>query len=250
MRGGTHEINLSRDSNHLVIRSGPEPGVHRSRRDRVSEQRHRGTAVVLRTLVMRGQVSLAPGSQSLPTSHSSPRWTINGCCSDTMTGRHFPATRFPDRAGTKRGQQYVSIVEDSAGGNRLFYYRGFAGSRLVWDGKRNSAAPRERFEFRKDGTYELTVRYSYEQDGQWQGGKMVDSSSCLPKPWLAAQIFALALSFTCPSCISTEYSTASQLCCLRISLVFFLTNATKESRSPETFSPDFFLASTRILYRN
>ena len=209
MRGGTHAVNLSRDSNHLVIRSGPEPGVHRSRRDRVSEQRHRGTAVVLRTLVMRGQVSLAPGSQSLPTSHSSPRWTINGCC-----------------------------------------YRGFAGSRLVWDGKRNSAAPRERFEFRKDDTYELTVRYSYEQDGQWQGGKMVDSSSCLPKPWLAAQIFAVALSFTCPSCISTEYSTASQLCCLRISLVFFLTNATKESRSPETFSPDFFLASTRILYRN
>src|ERR1700683_3059637 len=66
----------------------------------------------------------------------------------------------------------------------------------------------------------------------------------------APQTFALALSFTWPSCISTEYSTASQLCCLRISLVFFLTNAAKESRSPETFSPDFFLASTRILYRN
>ena len=81
----------------------------------------------------------------------------------------------------EKGQQYVSIVEDSTGGVRLFYSRGFSGSRLVWDGKAlgNSADPAERFEFRKDGANAFTVGYSYEQNGQWQD---VDSSSCLRKP--------------------------------------------------------------------
>lgn len=64
---------------------------------------------------------------------------------------------------------------------------------------------------------------------------------------VTSQTLALALSLTWPSCISTEYSTASQLCCFRISLVFFLTNVAKESRLPETFSPDFFFASVNIL---
>ncbi len=81
----------------------------------------------------------------------------------------------------EKGQQYVSTVQDSTGGVRVFYSPGFSGSSLVWDGKAlgNSAAPAERFEFAKDGANSFTVRYSFQQDGQWQD---VDSSTCLRKP--------------------------------------------------------------------
>lgn len=81
----------------------------------------------------------------------------------------------------EKGQQYVSTVQDSAGGVRVFYSPGFSGSSLVWDGKAlgNSAAPAERFEFAKDGANTFTVRYSLQQDGQWQD---VDSSACIRKP--------------------------------------------------------------------
>ena len=62
-----------------------------------------------------------------------------------------------------------------------------------------------------------------------------------------AYVFALAFNFTWPFCNSTEYSTAWQPCCLRISLVFFFTKVAKLSRLPLTASPDFFLAATNAL---
>src|SRR5271166_462521 len=81
----------------------------------------------------------------------------------------------------------------------------------------------------------------------------IESSAC-PGLNLAAlgigncnYVLAFALSLTCPPCISTEYTTVSQPCFLRSSLVFFLTNAANESRSPETFSPDFCLAPASAL---
>src|SRR5579864_6290549 len=62
-----------------------------------------------------------------------------------------------------------------------------------------------------------------------------------------AYVFALAFNFTWPFCNSTEYSTAWQPCCFRISLVFFFTKVAKLSKFPLTASPDFFLAATKAL---
>src|SRR2546427_5559581 len=61
--------------------------------------------------------------------------------------------------------------------------------------------------------------------------------------------FALAFNLTSPLASSTEYSTLSQLYFLRICCVFFCTKVVNESKLPETFSPAFFLAATRVLYR-
>jgi hypothetical protein len=77
----------------------------------------------------------------------------------------------------EKGQRYVSTVQDSTGGIRLFYSGGFADSRLVWDGQAlgDPAAAAERFEFVKNGPDIFTVSYSFQKDGQWQA---VDSSTC------------------------------------------------------------------------
>jgi hypothetical protein len=52
----------------------------------------------------------------------------------------------------EKGQQYVSTVQDSTGGIRLFYSDGFSDSKLVWEGQAlgNPAARAERFEFIKN----------------------------------------------------------------------------------------------------
>ena len=81
----------------------------------------------------------------------------------------------------EKAQQYISVIQDSTGGIRLFYSPGFADSRLVWDGKalENSAAPSERFEFVKNGPNTFTVSYSFQQKGEWHA---VDTSNCTRKP--------------------------------------------------------------------
>jgi len=80
----------------------------------------------------------------------------------------------------EKGQQYVSTVQDSAGGARLFYSHGFVDSKLVWEGKALGypAASGERFEFTKNGANGFTVSYSFQKDGQWQ---RVDTSVCSRK---------------------------------------------------------------------
>jgi hypothetical protein len=80
----------------------------------------------------------------------------------------------------EKGQQYVSTVQDSTGGVRLFYSDGFSESKLVWEGQAlgNSAARAERFEFTKNGPKSFTVSYSFQKEGQWQH---VDTSVCTRK---------------------------------------------------------------------
>jgi hypothetical protein len=80
----------------------------------------------------------------------------------------------------EKGRQYISTVQDSTGGVRLFYSRGFSDSKLVWDSKAlaNPAAPAEQFEFEKIGPNIFTVSYSFQQDGKWQS---VDKSTCTRK---------------------------------------------------------------------
>src|SRR5438270_2206377 len=65
----------------------------------------------------------------------------------------------------------------------------------------------------------------------------------LNQPGNCAYVFALAVSFTLPSAMSTEYSTFSQPYCFLISFVFFCTKELKLSSDPETFSPAFFFAA-------
>jgi hypothetical protein len=80
----------------------------------------------------------------------------------------------------EKGQQYVSTVQDSTGGVRLFYSDGFSDSKLVWEGQAlgNPAAPAERFEFTRNGENGFTVSYSFQKDGKWQP---VDTSVCSRK---------------------------------------------------------------------
>jgi hypothetical protein len=80
----------------------------------------------------------------------------------------------------EKGQQYISTVQDSTGGVRLFYSDGFLDSKLVWEGQAlgNPAAGAERFEFTKNGMSSFTVSYSFQKDGQW---KAVDTSICSRK---------------------------------------------------------------------
>ena len=85
-----------------------------------------------------------------------------------------------DRGWDEKGQQYISTVQDSTGGIRLFYSHGFSDSKLVWDGKAlgNPSAPAERFEFAKNDSNVFTVSYSFQKDGQWRA---VDTSICTRK---------------------------------------------------------------------
>jgi hypothetical protein len=80
----------------------------------------------------------------------------------------------------EKEQRYISTVQDSVGGVRLFYSDGFLDSKLLWEGKalRNPAAGGERFEFTKNGVNSFTVSYWFQKDGQW---KAVDSSFCSRK---------------------------------------------------------------------
>ena len=81
----------------------------------------------------------------------------------------------------EKGKQYVSTVQDSTGGIRLFHSPGFSDSKLVGDGRAlgNPTAPAEQFEFEKIGPNIFTVSYSFQQDGKWQ---VVDKSTCTRKP--------------------------------------------------------------------
>lgn len=81
----------------------------------------------------------------------------------------------------EKEQQYISTVQDSTGGIRLFHSHGFADSKLVWDGTAlgNTAAPAEQFEFEKLGPNSFTVTYSLRQDGKWEP---VDKSTCTRNP--------------------------------------------------------------------
>ncbi len=103
-----------------------------------------------------------------------------------MLFRHDDRPPFPYHALSEwgwddKGQQYVSTVQDSSGGIRVFYSSGFFDSKLVWDGRAlgNPAAPAERFEYEKIGPSVFTVSYSFQKDGQWQA---VDKSTCTRKP--------------------------------------------------------------------
>jgi hypothetical protein len=80
----------------------------------------------------------------------------------------------------EKGQRYVSTIEDSTGGIRVFYSIGFSASKLVWDGGAlgSPATSSERFEFTKAGPNTFTVSYSFQKDSQW---KVVDTSTCTRK---------------------------------------------------------------------
>lgn len=71
---------------------------------------------------------------------------------------------------------FVSTVQDSAGGLRLFHSSGWSGQKLTWDGgDLTDSQPNQRFEFDRLGTDQFKVTYSVQKDGQWHD---VDASTC------------------------------------------------------------------------
>ncbi len=73
---------------------------------------------------------------------------------------------------------FVSTIQDSAGGVRLFRSGGWLGKKLIWDGgdfSDTATAPDQRFEFERLGSDQFKVTYSFQKDGQWVD---VDASTC------------------------------------------------------------------------
>jgi len=73
------------------------------------------------------------------------------------------------------GKQFVSSVQDSAGGLRLFHATGWDGDRLQWEGGTPGQTGTQRFLFEKVPAGQFRVSYSYQKDGAWVS---VDSSTC------------------------------------------------------------------------
>lgn len=77
----------------------------------------------------------------------------------------------------QKSDQFVSLVEDSAGGARVFYSSGWDDGKLLWEGGSldANATHSERFEFMKLDENAFQVTYSYLKNGTWT---QVDTSRC------------------------------------------------------------------------
>ncbi|HEX5315639.1 MAG TPA: hypothetical protein VFX22_03225 [Candidatus Kapabacteria bacterium] len=77
----------------------------------------------------------------------------------------------------QKSQQFVSLIQDSAGGARAFYSSGWTDGKLLWEGGSLGPDPThsERFEFAKIDENTFQVAYSYLKNGNWMA---VDTSRC------------------------------------------------------------------------
>jgi hypothetical protein len=73
------------------------------------------------------------------------------------------------------GHQFVSTVQDSTGGLRLFHSKGWAGTRLEWTGGNLPDSQDQRFVFERLEDRSFRVSYSFQKNGSWVD---VDSSVC------------------------------------------------------------------------
>jgi len=71
---------------------------------------------------------------------------------------------------------FVSTIQDSSGGLRMFRSNGWSGEKLIWDGGDFSGtAQTQRFEFERLGADQFKVSYSLHKDERWVN---VDTSTC------------------------------------------------------------------------
>jgi len=73
------------------------------------------------------------------------------------------------------GKQFVSTVQDSSGGTRLFHSTGWRGDRLTWEGGAIGGIDDQQFQFEKLPPREFRISYAVRKDGSWT---MVDVSEC------------------------------------------------------------------------
>lgn len=73
------------------------------------------------------------------------------------------------------GKLFVSTVQDSTGGTRLFHSPGWQGGQLTWSGGSPSQAEDQQFVFEKISAHEFRVSYATRKDGNWTS---VDESTC------------------------------------------------------------------------
>jgi hypothetical protein len=78
------------------------------------------------------------------------------------------------------GKQFVSTVQDSTGGTRIFHSPGWQADRLVWEGgavgtAAASSANDERFTFERVAPKQFGVSYAFRKHGSWVD---VDASTC------------------------------------------------------------------------
>lgn len=71
---------------------------------------------------------------------------------------------------------FLSTIQDSTGGLRLFHSKGWSGRKLTWDGGDASGnEANQRFEFERLGADRFKVTSSVRKGGEWVN---VDASTC------------------------------------------------------------------------
>jgi hypothetical protein len=73
-------------------------------------------------------------------------------------------------------KQFVSSIQDSTGGLRIFHSSGWQGERLVWEGGAPPQMSGQKFTFERVSARQFRVSYAYQKDGAWLD---VDSSMCM-----------------------------------------------------------------------
>ena len=73
------------------------------------------------------------------------------------------------------GTRFVSTVQDSSGGTRLFYSQGWHGEQLTWEGGAIGGDIDQQFLFEKLSQQQFRISYSVRKSGSWAP---VDVSTC------------------------------------------------------------------------
>jgi hypothetical protein len=73
------------------------------------------------------------------------------------------------------GKRFVSTVQDSSGGSRLFHASGWQGAQLTWEGGSIGSADDQQFLFEKLPPQKFRISYAVQKNGSWT---TVDVSIC------------------------------------------------------------------------
>jgi Protein of unknown function (DUF1579) len=73
------------------------------------------------------------------------------------------------------GKRFVSTVQDSSGGTRLFHSSGWQGEQLTWEGGAVGGADDQQFLFEKISPQQFRISYAVQKNGSWAP---VDVSTC------------------------------------------------------------------------
>ncbi len=93
-----------------------------------------------------------------------------------MTGHRFSYHALAEWGWDAKNSVFLSTIQDSSGGLRLFRSSGWSDQKLTWDGGAPADSPaNQRFEFERLSVDQFKVTYLLQNEGQWVN---VDVSTC------------------------------------------------------------------------